>query len=127
MNNILAGLLFSAFFLLACERSKLVSPIGVDGSALVTPTRMSNPEADLLALRDIVSPGTEGEEDFQDLFYILEAQVAEKKRDHKLALSLWFKALNFAEGEFGNLAFEGWVKSFAKDIGETRNSKALAY
>jgi soluble lytic murein transglycosylase-like protein len=51
-----------------------------------------------------------------DLLLILDAKDAEAKRDSAAATNAWLSALKIAEGEFAKIAFEGWLRSYAKSL-----------
>lgn len=54
----------------------------------------------------------------QDANFILEAMIAEANGNQSESLRFWFAALTRAKGAFGEKAFAGWVKAYAKQQGK---------
>ncbi len=65
-------------------------------------------------------------EDLKDVRAMLVAQDFDAKGDAASATKHWLEALNMAEGAFGKLAFEGWVKAYVKALDKKTDRLVLA-
>jgi soluble lytic murein transglycosylase len=82
--------------------------------------------SDQLAALDKWAPvGSESGEVLVDVRLMLRARAAEEQDRQAEATKLWFEALGVSKGKFGQEALQGWIRSYAKNLGKTVDPDVL--
>ena len=77
-------------------------------------------------LSNFVKKNPADAEEIADVLQMLRALSAEALGDREQAVKAWLAALESAKGSFGERAFSGWLKAFAKNLGGKKNRRELA-
>lgn len=117
--------LLSILCVSACASGLKPIPIALDPLRPVVATS-NGPERDREALRAYLQKNPSDSELLEDASKILDASLAESRGDSEQALKFWYEALTRSRGNFGEKAFSGWIKSYAKKIGKISDKTAFA-
>ena len=106
-------------FLLAlqsCASNRRPIPIVLDPYT-PTPVVDGGFARDQEALKAYVKQNRGDKELVRDATFIFEARQADARGDVDAAVKSWYRALEVAQGRFGELAFNGWLKVYTKSLG----------
>ncbi len=117
--------LLSILCVTACASG--IKPISIALDPLSPSVATSNGvERDREALRAYIGKNPTDTTLLEDAGFILDATIAEAHGDFDQALKLWYEALTRAKGVFGEKAFSGWLKSYAKKQGKFTDKSLFA-
>jgi hypothetical protein len=84
------------------------------------------PDLELAKLRSITGDKGKLADAVIDVHHMLTAQNFERQENWEKATKSWFAALAVSRGRFGNVALDGWVSSYAKNLGKKTDRSILA-
>lgn len=116
---------FCGISILACSTDEfLIDPVIYSGN--VEDTHPETPAEKLAALSQTLESHPKSAKYVADVRAILLAQNLEASADAGQALLYWKEALGKARGQFGQAAFEGWVRAYTKSLGKKIDVQILA-
>ena len=77
-------------------------------------------------LSDYVTKNADDLKLVSDVTLIFQAMQADLSGDMKASVTSWYRALEVSTGHFGELAFNGWLKAYAKSLGKVMKRVDLA-
>ena len=84
------------------------------------------PDSDLKALELVTGNRAALNHAVQDVHAILVAQERQTQGDTNSTVKVWYDALIQSRGAFGKMAFEGWVRAYAEQLGKVVDPTVMA-
>ena len=86
----------------------------------------NSPDSDLKALDLVTGNRAILNDAVQDVRAILAAQERQNQGDINGTVKAWYAALTQSRGAFGKMAFEGWVRAYAEQLGKVVDPPLMA-
>ena len=85
-----------------------------------------SPDSDLKALEFVTGSHAALNHAVQDVHAILVAQERQTQGDSNSTVKAWYDAMTQSRGAFGKMAFEGWVRAYAEQLGKVVDPTVMA-